>query len=106
MIGFSALSDPTRQRIVALLAEGELCAGDIATKFKASPPAISQHLKVLRDAGLVRVRPDKQLRFYTIDQAGFEEMVTWLARVSGLWNARLDRLDHMLKEARRRDSKR
>lgn len=101
MHGFAALADPTRQRIVALLADGERSAGDIAARFEVSPPAISQHLKVLREARLVRVRPVKQQRFYAVDPAGLAEMAEWLARMGGFWNERLDALERMLKEADR-----
>src|SRR5215467_10798051 len=101
MLGFTALADPTRQRIVGLLAKGERCAGDIAERLDLTPPAVSQHLKVLREAHLVTVRPDKQQRFYAVDAATLEGMAEWLARMGGFWNERLDRLEQKLRERKR-----
>ena len=97
--GFAALADPTRRRIVTLLADGERSAGEIAARFDVSAPAVSQHLKVLREARLVRVRPVRQQRFYAVEPAGLAEMAEWLARMGGFWNDRLDALERMLKEA-------
>ncbi len=65
---FTALADPTRRRIVEMLGGGELSAGEIAGRFDVSAPAISQHLKTLKAARLVRVRIDAQRRIYTIDK--------------------------------------
>ena len=65
MTALQALSDPTRQRIVEMLAAGALSSGEIAGRFALSPPAISQHLKTLKQARLVTVRADKQKRIYT-----------------------------------------
>ena len=94
----TALADPTRQRIVEMLAGRELSAGAIADKFDVSAPAISQHLKVLRDARLVRTRIDAQRRMYQLDPAGFQEMDEWLTRVRRFWRGKLDALDRVLKE--------
>jgi DNA-binding transcriptional ArsR family regulator len=90
MQSFTALSDPTRRRIVELLAIGELCAGEIADRFDVSPPAISQHLKVLREARLVRVRVEAQRRIYALDPEGLAELDAWLARVRQFWTDQLD----------------
>jgi DNA-binding transcriptional ArsR family regulator len=94
----TALSDPTRQRIVEMLSARELSAGQIAAKFDMSAPAISQHLKVLKDAKLVRVRADAQRRIYTLDREGFEEMDEWLARIRRFWTGKLDLLEQALKD--------
>jgi DNA-binding transcriptional ArsR family regulator len=94
----NALADPTRQRIVEMLAARELSAGDIAGKFDVSAPAISQHLKVLKQAKLVRVRADAQRRIYTLDPKGFEEMDEWLTRIRRFWRGNLDALERVLKE--------
>ena len=94
----TALADPTRQRIVEMLAGRELSAGAIADKFDVSAPAISQHLKVLRDARLVRTRIDAQRRMYQLDPAGFQEMDEWLTRVRRFWRGKLDALERVLKE--------
>lgn len=79
---FAALADPTRRRIVEMLAEGELSAGAIATRFPTSAAAVSQHLKVLRAARLVRVRGEAQRRIYALDGAGLAEVDEWLTTVT------------------------
>jgi DNA-binding transcriptional ArsR family regulator len=93
-----ALSDPTRQRIVEMLAERELSAGAIAGEFDVSAPAISQHLKVLKEAKLVRVRADAQRRIYALDPEGFEKMDEWLSRIRRFWRGKLDLLERALKD--------
>jgi DNA-binding transcriptional ArsR family regulator len=98
MHALSALADPTRQRIVEMLAAKELAMGEIASRFDMSPPAVSQHLKVLRDAKLVRVRADAQKRLYSLNKDGFEEMDEWLQRIRRFWNKRLDALEKILRE--------
>ncbi len=98
MLALNALADPTRQRIVEMLASRELPMGEIASRFDMSPPAISQHLKVLRDAKLVTVRADAQKRLYSLNEDGFEEMDEWLQRIRRFWNKRLDALEKILRE--------
>ena len=73
----AALADPTRQRIVAMLAAGALSSGDIASRFELTAPAVSQHLKTLREARLVRVRPEKQKRIYELNQDGITELAKY-----------------------------
>jgi DNA-binding transcriptional ArsR family regulator len=96
MTSFEALAEPTRRRIVELLAGGERAAGEIVAEFDVSAPAISQHLKVLRDAGLVRVRVDAQRRIYGLDPEGLSEIDGWLERVRRFWGTRLDALEREL----------
>jgi len=98
VLAFTALADPTRRRIVELLAQRELPAGEIAERFDVSAPAISQHLKILREAQLVSVRADAQRRIYGIDPAGFAELDQWLTRVKRFWPARLDVLERQLRK--------
>ena len=93
---FYALADPTRRQIVELLGRGERTAGSIGAKFDVSAPAISQHLKVLREAKLVRVRPQGQQRIYSIDPAGLAEIEAWLERTRKFWAASLDALEREL----------
>lgn len=93
---FAALSDPNRLRIVELLGGGEQSAGAIGAHFPISAPAVSQHLKTLRDAGLVRVRIDGQRRIYSLDPDAFAEMESWFARLRGFWSNRLDALERAL----------
>jgi DNA-binding transcriptional ArsR family regulator len=95
---FSALADPTRQRIVEMLAGGALCAGDIAGRFDLSPPAISQHLKTLRTAGLVKVRAEAQKRIYELDPKGVAELSDWVAHIRAFWTPRLDALEQALRK--------
>jgi DNA-binding transcriptional ArsR family regulator len=93
---FAALADDTRLRIVDELAEGECAVNDLVARFDLSQPAISQHLRVLKDAGLVRVRPDAQRRLYRIEPKGFRVIELWLERHRRTWAKRLDRLEqHM-----------
>src|SRR5262245_45338407 len=82
---FMALSDPTRRQIVELLGRGELPAGAITQRFAMSAPAISQHLKALKAARLVRSRADGQRRIYSLDPEGLGEIDTWLADVRRYW---------------------
>jgi DNA-binding transcriptional ArsR family regulator len=97
-----ALSDPTRRRILELLAEdGELPAGALAAEFPVSRPAVSRHLRVLREHGLVRVRDEAQRRIYSLDPAPLEELDEWLGRYRRFWSQRLDALDTQVRRARR-----
>jgi DNA-binding transcriptional ArsR family regulator len=96
MQGLTALADPTRQRIVEMLAAGALSSGDIARRFKISAPAISQHLKTLREARLVRVRAQAQKRFYELDPEGITALADWVARIRGFWSEKLDALEEEL----------
>lgn len=100
MKALGALADPTRRRIVEMLATGELSAGDIAARFSISRPAVSQHLKVLRESGLVTVRGDAQRRIYGLDASGLDEVDAWVARCRRFWAARLGALDQALQEER------
>src|ERR1700733_8148185 len=94
----AALADPTRQRIVEMLAAGAMSSGEIAGRFKLSPPAISQHLKTLKEARLVSVRADRQKRIYTLDFDGVAEVADWVDRIKAFWNPRLDALEAALRK--------
>jgi DNA-binding transcriptional ArsR family regulator len=85
---FAALSDPTRFRILEMLAESDLSAGDIADQFKMTAPAISQHLKVLRDAGLVRMRAQAQRRIYALDADALHKLEDVLGTLRRNWMTR------------------
>ena len=98
MSALQALSDPTRQRIVEMLAAGALSSGEIAGRFDLSAPAISQHLKTLKTAKLVTVKTDKQKRIYSLDPEGVGEVSDWVARITAFWNPRLDALEAALKK--------
>jgi len=99
MDAFLALADPTRRRIVESLADGESPFGDLADQFEMSRPAVSQHLKVLREAGLVAVRKDAQRRIYRLNPEGLGELDRWLDQVKRFWGPRLDDLERALEVA-------
>lgn len=93
---FTALADPTRRRIVEQLALGETSFGDLADQFEMSRPAVSQHLKTLRDAGIVAARADAQRRIYRLSDDGLDEIDAWLGKVRTFWTQRLDKLEELL----------
>ena len=95
---FVALADPTRRNIIESLAAGERSFGELADQFEMSRPAVSQHLKVLRDTGIVAVRADAQRRIYRLSDEGLKEIDAWLARVREYWTPRLNRLEQILNE--------
>jgi DNA-binding transcriptional ArsR family regulator len=96
---FTALAEPTRRRIVEILAKsGQMPASDIYRHFDSTPPAISQHLKVLRQVKLVKVEKQAQKRLYEINPDKVQELEDWARKTRQLWSQRLDRLDAVLKE--------
>jgi DNA-binding transcriptional ArsR family regulator len=97
MQSLTALADPNRRRIVEMLGRGEQASGEIAAEFDVSAAAISQHLKVLREARLVQVRVEAQRRIYSLDPAGLGEIEAWLKSVRQFWSGRLDALERELR---------
>ena len=95
---FSAMSDPTRRAILARLAEGEATVTELAEPFKLTQPAISQHLKVLEDAGLITRRIDGTRRPRRLAKAGIEAMDQWLSMLRQALEKNYDRLDNVLAE--------
>jgi len=96
---FSALGDPNRRRIVELLANhGPMTASEISEKFSVSPSAISQHLKILREADLIRMKKQAQKRIYAINPAAMQEMEGWAKRLTALWEQRFDALEKIIEE--------
>jgi DNA-binding transcriptional ArsR family regulator len=93
---FIALADPTRRQIIESLAAGERSFGTLADKFEMSRPAVSQHLKVLREAGIVTSRADAQRRIYSLSDNGLDELDEWLSKVRAFWPQRLDKLEQLL----------
>lgn len=94
---FNALAEPTRRNIIEMLAtSGQLSASDISDKFKVSSSAISQHLKVLREANLVQMEKRAQQRLYQINPSVINEFEEWAKKMTKLWNQRFDRLDRVL----------
>jgi DNA-binding transcriptional ArsR family regulator len=96
MHAFDVLGDPVRRRILELLADGELSAGDIGTtiqdEFSITQPAVSQHLKVLRDNGFASVRPEGQRRLYAVNGSALRDVDEWLDAFRRFWTPRLDAL--------------
>jgi DNA-binding transcriptional ArsR family regulator len=101
MQAFAALADPTRRRIVELLAERDRDAGELAAAFPVSRPAVSRHLRVLRESGLVTVRSQAQHRVFSLDPRPLDELSSWLDRYRSFWSQRLDALEAELVRSRR-----
>jgi DNA-binding transcriptional ArsR family regulator len=97
----AALADPVRRELVALLAHGELAAGDLARRFPVSRPAVSRHLRVLREAGLVTARAEGKHRVYALDPRPLAQLDAWLEPYRDLWAQRLDALDTEIARGRR-----
>ena len=110
MHAFDVIGDPVRRRILELLADGDLPSGAIASavqaEFGISQPAVSQHLKVLRDSGFTTVRPEGTRRLYAVDAAPFRDLEAWLAHFRAFWNQRLDSLETELARGKREHAKR
>lgn len=98
---FVALADPTRRRVVELLAERERTAGELASAFTVSRPAVSRHLRVLRAAGVVRSRGDAQRRIYALEPEALDELDRWVESVRRFWPERLDELERHLAGSRK-----
>lgn len=90
---FEVLAEPRRREILDLLRTGERPVGELVEQLELSQPAVSKHLKVLRDAGLVEVRHDAQRRWYRLRPAPLAEIDAWLEPYRDLWRTRLDALE-------------
>jgi DNA-binding transcriptional ArsR family regulator len=100
---FSALADPNRRKIIELLAkQGQLSATQIYEHFQVSPQAISQHLKVLREANLVQVEKRAQQRIYRIDTDAMLDLEGWARNMRQLWDERFDALEKVLEAEKNR----
>ena len=96
LVTFDVVAEPTRRRILDLLREGDRPVGELVHVLGISQPGVSKHLRVLRDAGLVRVRPQAQQRWYQLDAAPLAEIDAWLAPYRRYWSERLDALERHL----------
>jgi len=103
---FGALSDPTRRRIVERLARGPLSVGEIASAFPISQPAISRHVRVLEESGLLERRIDGRLHRCRLSPEGITAASAWLDRQRTFWNAALDRLETVLAHSSHKRKKR
>jgi DNA-binding transcriptional ArsR family regulator len=86
---FHAIADPTRRAILDQLRDGELSAGDLGAHVRISQPSLSQHLRVLREAGLVAARRDGRRRFYRLEPAALRLVREWIAEYEAYWDDRL-----------------
>lgn len=102
----TALADPTRRRIVEMLALRDRTAGEIVQEFNMTAPAISQHLKILRKASLTTVRAVGQHRVHSLDISGLNEIDAWISKTKGFWEQRLDALERELRAEDDRQRKR
>jgi DNA-binding transcriptional ArsR family regulator len=101
---FSALSDPTRFAIVEqLLERGDQTAGSLAEPFNISKPAISRHLKVLEEAGVIERRIDRQYRSFRVRPQSMRTLDDWIERYRKFWNTSFDRLEKVLKKEEKQD---
>ena len=92
----AVLAEPTRRRITDVLRRSEASVGDLVTALGMSQPAVSKHLRVLRDAGVVSARTSAQQRIYRLEPGPFRELDEWLSPYRRLWTSHLDRLEHHL----------
>jgi DNA-binding transcriptional ArsR family regulator len=95
---FSTLADPTRLRIVEALRRGEHAVNDIVDAVDIHQSGVSRHLRILHDAGFVRVRPEGPRRLYSLCPEPFREIDAWVGRYRSLWEARLDRFAEALEK--------
>lgn len=98
----AAIADPVRREILLLLRSGPLAAGAIAARFPISRPAVSRHLRVLRDAGVIRAETVGRQRIYLLDPAPLAELARWLERFAPVWEQRLDALETEVHRTRRK----
>jgi DNA-binding transcriptional ArsR family regulator len=102
LAALEVLAEPRRLQILELLRDGEQPVGDLVNRLGISQPAVSKHLRVLKDAGLVEARADAQRRLYRIRPEPLVELDEWLATYRELWTTHLDRLEHHLDRRRKR----
>jgi DNA-binding transcriptional ArsR family regulator len=109
---FETLADPSRRRIVEALRGGEQAVGDIVERVEIHQSGVSRHLRILSEAGFVRVRPDGPRRLYSLRPEPFRELDAWVTRYRSLWEARLDRFGaelerrHKTRAAKRQETPR
>jgi DNA-binding transcriptional ArsR family regulator len=98
MTAYAALAEPHRRQILDLLRDGERSVNDLTARLKLSQPGVSKHLRVLRQAGLVQVRPDGRTRWYGLRAQPLAEVDAWLEPYRAYWSGRLDALERHLEE--------
>lgn len=101
MDAFGALSDGTRRQVLDLLSRRERTAGELGRAFPAlSQPGMSRHLRILREAGLVRVRHEARHRVYSLRSEGLATIDAWISKYRGFWEVELDSLEKFLESRR------
>lgn len=101
MNAFETLADPTRRQIVEALRRGEQPVNDIVDRLDIHQSGVSRHLKILRDGGFVRVRPEGQRRLYSLRPEPFRDIQSWIDSYRDLWEARLERFGAALERTKR-----
>ena len=101
---FEVLAEPRRRQILDLVRDGECSVNELVARLAMNQPAVSKHLRVLREAGLVRVRADEQRRLYRLSPAPLRELDRWLAPYRAAWDASLDRLERHLGQMHQGDT--
>lgn len=94
---FVAISDPTRRELLDLLAEREYAVNDLVSRFEVSQPAVSHHLRILREAGLVKKRQAGRRRLYRLEARRLREVYDWVAHYERFWTEKLDALGEHLR---------
>jgi len=94
---FAAISDPTRRELLDLLAEREYAVNDLVSRFEVSQPAVSHHLRILREAGLVKKREAGRQRLYRLEARPLREVYDWVAHYERFWTEKLDALGEHLR---------
>jgi DNA-binding transcriptional ArsR family regulator len=102
---FAALADPTRRRILEHLAGGDRCVTDLARPHRMSLPAVSKHLRVLENAGLVRRQRDGRVHRLKLEAKPMQQALAWIAEYRKFWEASFDRLDEYLKQLQTKENK-
>jgi DNA-binding transcriptional ArsR family regulator len=100
---FAALADPTRRRMLEQLSRGDLCVTDLARPYSMSLPAVSKHLRVLENAGLVRRRRTGRLHSLKLEAAPMEQASQWIGEYRKFWEGSLDRLDEYLQQLQKKE---
>ena len=93
---FTALADPSRRAIFESLTRGEAAVNDLTSRFRISQPAVSQHLAVLKDAGLVDRRKDGRRVIYRVEPRGLKPLIDWIAYYRAFWTEHVQRLEDLL----------
>ena len=95
---FQALADPSRRAIFKSLTRGEAAVKDLTAKFDISQPAVSQHLAMLKGAGLVKDRREGRMVYYRVEPKGMKPLIDWIAHYRAFWTTHVDRLEALLEK--------